>query len=297
MTGRFSKISAFSLFLLCIILHCSKTTTPPKDTTTDYRIISFAPSITEIIYALNLQTKLVGVTTFCNYPSDALNIEKIGGYIDPNYEKIISLHPNRVFLLKEHIPVQRFLDKYEIRYTLIDNESISGILNSISLLADNCGARERGDSLKLSIQNKLFNTQKVFNKKPSVLLCVGRNNQGSGEINKVYIAGPKTFYNELITLSGAVNAYTDSLLTYPQLSLEGIISLQPDIIIDCVMVSEKEITPEGIVNDWRLLKLIPAVKNGNVFALSGDHITIPGPRISIIFDDISRIVEQSKITE
>ncbi len=266
---------------------CQKNNKLYRTQTPGSRIVSFAPSITETIFALGLQQHLVGVTNFCSYPEEARKLPKVGGYVDPNYEQILLLKPDIAFLLKEHEKLIGFLEKYHVRTVTIDNHSIGSILNSFSLIAEECGIKDRGDSLKEVIVSVLKTGPGRLPRVPRVLFCVGRDKPGTGIIGKVFCAGPRSFYSELITAAGGENAVDDSGFIYPSFAGEGIITMEPDIVIDA-MASNKSLDPVEVCADWSVFSMLPAVKLGAVYALTGSHISIPGPRIVEIYRDLHR---------
>ncbi len=283
--GVFTAITV-SLFVLCK----SSTFTGDATAANRYsRIISFAPSITETLFALGLGENVVGVTRYCNYPPEVDKIPKLGGYLDPNYETILSLKPDLVLLLKEHIKVIDFLKHNNIHYEIIDNENVSAILNSFLQIGKLCLRQRRADSLVA-----LFNAEKrapltINEKRPRILFCIGRDNTGSGKIVQLYAAGPKSFYSQLINYAGGENAFTDSLGTYPLITAEGIFRISPDIVIDLMApISHTDISI--VKKDWDCLNSVPAVKNGLVFCPDKDFMTIPGPRIRLILKEINTAV-------
>ncbi|MBN1759169.1 MAG: ABC transporter substrate-binding protein [Chitinispirillaceae bacterium] len=254
------------------------------------RIISFAPSITETIFALGAQEHLAGVTDFCFWPPEAKRLPKVGGYIDPNFEQIVRLKPDVAILLKEHGALIEFLTKHKVRIVRIDNENISGIFNSISLIGDACGVPDQADSLIKTMSKSLHGRAPYCSRKPRILFCVGRDKPGSGTIGSVFCAGPKSFYSELIDYAGGENAFTDTLFAYPSVAGEGIIHMAPDIIIDA-MASNKSMDSESVGGDWNELDMVPAVKIGAVYPLTGTYVSIPGPRITDICKDIRKCIE------
>lgn len=277
------------LISLFLIYSCSEVRDKTDTVKIPSRIISMAPSITETICALSLQDRLVGVSLFCKYPEEVSKLPVVGGYINPNYEQILKLKPDLVILLEGNVNVIEFLQKHRIGYLEIDNDNCSSILNSFIIIAEKCGERARGDSLAEEIRNKLYNVPQKLNNKPKILICIGRNDVGHGKIGKVFVAGQKSFYDELINASGGTNACMNSKIAYPTMTVEGIVRLEPDIIIDCSS-SMGKVSEKSIVDDWASLDLIKAVKTGDVYNLSDDYITIPGPRIVLIVENISSIV-------
>lgn len=257
------------------------------------RIISFAPSITETIFAVGGERHLVGVTDFCLWPEQARDYPRVGGYINPNYEKVLSLKPDCVIMLTENSQMADFLKKHSIRTLSVYNEDIAGIIRSFSQIGAVCNRQEAGDSLANVISTALRRVQSDStgeSYRPSILLCAGRDKPGSGTIGKVFVAGPKTFYSELLVAAGGVNAITDSTFGYPSLSGEGIVRLAPDIIID-LMSSTSHADSQRVVADWNSLSMLPAVKQHAVYALTGDYVSIPGPRIIDIYNAIYSCID------
>jgi iron complex transport system substrate-binding protein len=278
----------FSLLLL-FCLSCNGGKSGHADASGHYsRIISFAPSITETLFALGLGSRVVGVTRFCNFPPEVKNIPKIGGYLDPNYEMILSLKPDLVLLLHEHSQLAQFLTKNNICFKRIENENLDEIMSSFTTIGELCGKEAAADNLIQEIRSEMsFDTAE--HDRPRMLVCIGRDNPGCGMVSKAFIAGPKTFYSDLIRSAGGINAYADSAFAYPEFTSEGIMRLNPDIIVD-FMSAIAGVDGETIKKDWGKLETVPAVKNGMVFCPGHDYLSIPGPRILLILRDLKTII-------
>ncbi len=279
--------AAVSLF----IPGCKKHDAALRDNVPRPRIVSFAPSITETVYALGAQEHLVGVTDFCSWPPEAKLLPRVGGYVDPNYEQIMRLKPDVALLLKEHGSLISFLKNHKVDIVTFDNRNIAAIFSTIAAIGETCGVPERADSLVGVISAELRKQPAglPLHKKPRILFCVGRDKPGSGTIGSVFCAGPGSFYSELIDFAGGENVFNDSLLVYPSVAAEGIIRLAPDIIIDA-MASNKSMDPQKVRDDWKVLEMVPAVERGSVYALTGSHVSIPGPRIGKICSDICNCI-------
>jgi iron complex transport system substrate-binding protein len=272
-----------------VFLSCSGPKEPDVKALQDYhRIISFAPSITETLFALGLGDRVIGVTRFCTYPQQVKKLPRIGGYLDPNYEMILSLKPDLVLLLKEHSALIEFLNRNRIRHQVIDNENVSAILRSFRTIGSLCGAQKQADSIVASIRSEMAGPAPT-QQRPKILVCIGRDNPGAGSISKIFVAGPISFYSQLVNDAGGENAYADSSFSYPSFSAEGIIRLAPDIIID-LMSSVAGVAQDKVRSDWQSLSMVPAVKNNLVFCPSDDYMTIPGPRIGLILRQIKMTV-------
>ncbi|MFQ3548579.1 MAG: helical backbone metal receptor [Armatimonadota bacterium] len=256
------------------------------------RIISMAPSITETLFALGLGDRVVGVTNYCKYPAEVKRIDKIGGYMDPNFEAIAGLKPDIVIVGKDAESSITQLQKLEIRILVIDYSSVDGILDSFVQIGNVCGAQEKANKLVQECKRKIEKIKQLTKDLPrkSVLICVGRN-IGSEKLSEVYASGKDTFYDELINYAGGVNAYTEGLIKTPVISAEGLVRINPEIIIDLAPdLEDLNLTKEDIIKEWSTLKDITAVKENRVYVLTGDYVTLPGPRFVKTLEDIARVI-------
>jgi cobalamin 5'-phosphate synthase/cobalamin synthase len=285
----FWRKTAFLTILLSIFSCGNKNDRVETVAKTYSRIISFAPSITETLFELSLGDKVVGVSNFCAYPPGVQKIMKVGGYTDPDYEAILRLKPDLVVLLQEHVRMFEFLKKNRIDFMLVDNQNLSSILESFRLIGKKCGKSGEADKLVKLILSEVVADGAGNSAPPKVFLCVDRENQGCGRIFQAYAAGEPTFYNDLMKMAGLSNAVVGLKIPYPQISMEGIIALQPDIIIDVAM-RPGNASLDRTIRDWQSLDMVPAVKNKMIFCLKGDYLTVPGPRIYMILADFKRIL-------
>jgi len=254
------------------------------------RIVSLAPSITETLFALGLGNRVVGVSTYCHYPPQAEKTEKIGSYPEANMERIVSLKPDVVLLLKEHEKQKIFLNRFGIHTMTIKANTCAEICSSFAIIGRLCNAQHAADSL-ISQFDSVVHKSMQKEPRPSILLCVGRDNPGSGNVTSVFAAGRFTFYNDLLEAAGARNAFPDSLPAYSRLSEEGILSLAPDIIID-VAPAMGNYSCSTLVADWKKVPRLSAAQKGNVHCLSSDYATIPGPRAILMVRDLRNIIDE-----
>jgi iron complex transport system substrate-binding protein len=197
--------------------------------------------------------------------------------------------------MKEQFTVIEFLTKNNIACCVIDNHNVVSILKSFTLLGNTFDRKREADSLVRQITTELADTTTSDHGKPRILLCIDRENKGSGTISKMYAAGGRTFYTELIAAAGGVNALSDTSIIYPQLSIEGAVRLQPDIVIDFSYPSQT-LSCERLISDWNSLTMLAAVRNKMVFCRAADYLTIPGPRLHFIVKDLKEIVATYKKT-
>ncbi|MFW6244806.1 MAG: helical backbone metal receptor, partial [Fibrobacterota bacterium] len=154
---RFSSFVVDTLFAACFLFLFSSCEKKPQviQDATPSKIVSFAPSITETLFALGLDQRVAGVTRFCSYPSAVSELPRVGGYTDPNYEALLRISPDLVIVLREHDKLIRFLDKHSIRHFTVSNESVEEIVESFRMIARVCDVEKRGDSLAGTVKRRL----------------------------------------------------------------------------------------------------------------------------------------------
>jgi iron complex transport system substrate-binding protein len=253
-----------------------------------HRIVSAAPSITEILFALGVGDQVVGDTTYCNYPEAAKTKPKIGGFTTPNIEAILSLKPDFVFMGKERPDVAQKLGQVRgISVVTVNQDSIDSIYQSIQLIADKIGIPEKGKALVQSIDKDVHQPPAGRGPKPKVLFIVGRT---PGTVTDLIAVGHGGFLSEVIGLAGGVNVVDDAAVQYPRISFEEVIHRDPDIIIDMghnEMVTEAQ--KRAIKQLWQKYPYLKAVRRDAVYPISADYFVTPGPRVGQAVRDLRRI--------
>lgn len=256
------------------------------------RIVSLSPSTTETLFELGMGDRVVGITRFCGYPPDVEGITKVGGYLDPNYEAIAALSPDIVFILPEQEKVKSFLDEMKINYVTVDNKEMGDIFETISVIGETCGARERGRELIGKLReglNDIEQRTKDLNS-PRVLICIGRT-AGEGRLTNVYVAGRDTYYHQLLEYAGAINACGESAIPFPMLSVEAILDLKPDIIVDLVYnMGGIEMDRNEFIKDWKTLISFGVIAGDNIHVIDEDYSVIPGPRFIKLLYQLAHII-------
>lgn len=237
------------------------------------RIVSLSPTNTEIIFALGAQDKLVGVTTRCDFPAEAQNIEKVGDFSGPNLEMIIKLKPDVVLAgssIQEDI-VQS-LEQLDIKVISTEAKSIEDIFKSIELVGEVTNQKKNADTVTAQMRSKLAEiASKVEAKNPvSVFFVVWKD--------PFKTAGKDTFIDEVITLAGGKNVAA-SVSGWADYSREELINKNPFAIISSQHSSSEVETAETLKND-ALFKDLEATEKQRIYIMSDDSIiTRGGPRI------------------
>lgn len=254
------------------------------------RLISMAPSITETLYALGLGGNVVGVTTFCQRPKEAVSKPKVGGYFDVNYEAALSLRPTLVVIHGGRGDQEERLKRLGVKTISVDHTSVSGIIGSIETIGGLCGVDENAKRLVDGLRQRMDKIRAKVSgaRRPRVLVAVGRN-IGSTSVAEAYIAGKKSYYDDLIALAGGVNAYEGLAVATPMVSAEGIISLKPDYVIELIPpLNGKAPDASTAEKDWAKLSAM-----GGGFAaraIIGAHTVIPGPDFAVLLEEMAKII-------
>ena len=253
------------------------------------RIVSLAPSVTETLFALGFGNRVVGVTTYCDYPAEAQRLPKIGDFTNPSLEAIVGQRPDFVIGVDEssHPVKAREMERLGIKVALISVTSLNDILNSIQSIARWLGNPEAGEKLAQKIARQIDAVKKRVAPAPrrATLLAVG--------IKPLVAVGGKNFINELITLAGGENIAGQAAQPWLNLPNEYVIAKAPRVIIEAGMGSERSESAKH----WADLKSIPAVKERRVYAYPSDKILRPGPRIGEGLEEIARLVHPECFAE
>jgi len=256
------------------------------------RIITLAPNITEIAFALGLDKEVVAVTKYCDYPEKACKLPHVGGFIDPNLEAIVALQPDLVILVASQRQTIAQLQQLNIPTLAVKNASLLDIRTSIADIASATHHQQQAEQLLAEIEQQIsIITQKVSGlHRPNVMISMGHSS-GSEQVKSVYIAGQHDFYNELIQLAGGKNSYQSKHLKVPSLSIEGIMQLNPDVIIDIFPeASDHNADIDQVKQQWQNLHHVNAIKNNRIHIIEENYATIPGPRIFRLLDTMAALI-------
>ena len=281
-------ITLLLLAALCLSLSCSvpkdNTTSSPSHSFTDeigrqitvksnpQRIISLAPSITEILFALQLADRVIGVTSYCDFPNEAKAKEKVGDTIKPNLERLIALKPDLILIstASQLEKITNQLDQLGIPVFVTNPKSVVGVLTSIRKIGELTGAEQQAEELVANMQNRLAAVaRQVTNQAaPRVLYVL--------QLSPLITAGKNTFINDLINQAGGHSISGEETADYPQFSRETALARAPEVIIIPESHGTELVNLEAVKQAFAPT---PAIKNNRLIRLNPDLIDRPGPRI------------------
>ncbi|NOY68571.1 MAG: cobalamin-binding protein [Deltaproteobacteria bacterium] len=248
------------------------------------RVVSLSPSMTEIIFDLGCENRLVGVTRFSNYPEKAKSVPRVGTYIYLDTERIVSLAPDLCIAIKDGNPkaVVDRLSGLGIPVYAVDPRDIKTVMQTVIETGILLGVEKRAQKLVRSMRERLSRISVRLPssvERPKVFLQIG--------ISPIVSAGKGTFVDELIRLAGGDNA-AGMFSGYPRFSVEDVLSLGPDIIIVSSMARDRSFVEA--IKKWRSWPGLPAAKSGRIFPADSDLLNRPTPRLVDGLEELAALI-------
>lgn len=258
------------------------------------RIISLSPAVTENLFIIGAGDRVVADTTYCKYPPKAVKLPKIGGYIDPDSEKVFAMNPDLIIAAcGTRNDILEHLRAIGLTVLTVDDTNLAGIDASLMLIGRmvGCTAAAKGvvarlDARRAAVQKRTAPLRAA--QRPGVLFLF--------TLDDLYTAGPGSYIDELIQLAGGRNIAAVTRLPWPQLSMETVVAANPQVIL--LLTGGMEGTKSPLTAARALATLrgkaawrdLTAVKTGRVVVLNDDEVTLPGPRLLNGLEAIARAV-------
>ncbi|WP_454061183.1 ABC transporter substrate-binding protein [Candidatus Nitrospira salsa] len=236
------------------------------------RIISLAPSITEILFAIGLDDEIVGVTEFCDYPERAKD-KTIVGYAQPNIELVVSLQPDLIVAPKSFMRADllKKLEQLKIPTFILEPHTVEEIMAHIKLLGRMVGRSDAANEQTTTLRKQIaeLSGQLKGRERPSLLYVLNSE--------PLITVGPGSFIHHLIELAGGRNVAEEAKTPYPRLTMEEVLRQNPDILL--FPVGQSEGISQAEQDRWKRWTTLMAVKEQKLFQVQSDLLNRPGPRI------------------
>lgn len=236
------------------------------------RVVALAPSVTEIVFALKQENRLVGATQFSDYPPEADRLPKVGSYIRLDLEKITALAPDLCIAVKDGNPVDVILrlDGMKIPVYAVDPRSLDTVMAAILAVGDLLNAPKAAADRVAGMRRRIGRIQALTAAadRPGVFFQIG--------VDPIVSAGTSTFIHELIVAAGGRNLAAGAT-PYPRFSREQVLALAPEILIITSMARGELF--QKVKREWMAWPELPAVQSGRVLILDSDVLDRPGPRM------------------
>lgn len=247
------------------------------------RIISLAPSVTEMLFALGLADRIVGVTTLCDYPPEATAKEKVGDVIAPSLERIVALAPDLV-IVSTATQLEMFakrLVEVGIPLYVVKANRLDDVLETLRHLGDLTGERERAEALVRSLQARIEQVveRTRHRPRPRVLLVIQRD--------PLIVAGRGAFLTDVVEKAGGHSITADAEREWTLYSIESVLARAPDVLI----LPSREGRSRRLADlHWPALASTPALRNKRIYAINTDLLMRPGPRLVEGLEELARML-------
>ncbi|MBI5197392.1 MAG: cobalamin-binding protein [Nitrospirae bacterium] len=280
--GSISGLVFFGILLAWIGGICWGGTTQGKGAP-PHRIVSLAPNLTEILFAVGLDREIVGVTQYCNFPEEARKKPRVGGVVNPGLESIVRLRPDAVFAVRGFNPPETLAGVRRLGIPVYEFQffELQDVFHAILKIGGITGHPSDARLVVSRMQSKLdaLSAAPVPARKPRVLYVISEQPSLS--------AGPGSFIHDVIQRAGGENVMGDALTSYPFFNLEEVVRRNPEVILFSSEIGEPR---EAFLARWGRWHQIAAVSSKRVYEVNSDLINRPGPRIVDGIETLSRIL-------
>jgi iron complex transport system substrate-binding protein len=248
------------------------------------RVVALAPSATEIVFAIDRQDRLVGVSRFSDTPEAARALPKVGSYVHLDLERIVALKPDLCLAIRDGNP-KAVVDRLEamgIPVYAVDPRDLASVMETVAAVGDLLNARETALRLVTDMRRRIDAVDRRVAKaahRPRVFLQIG--------MTPIVSAGASTFLHELITRAGGVNAAAGAT-AYPRFSQEQVIALAPEVLIITSM--NREGLFQKALTEWRRWPQMPAVANNRIHIVDSNCLDRPSPRLVEGLEQLARLI-------
>ncbi len=251
-----------------------------------HRIVSLAPNLTEIVYALGADSSLVGVTDYCDYPPQAARKPRMGGMINPNIEAVVAARPDLVLMSAEgnsRLDFEKLINLH-VPVFATNPRTIDGVFKSIGDIAGLTGTTARATVLLHDLRSRRDSIVGLYRNglHPRTLVVIS--------LAPLMVAGNGSFVDEMIADAGGINVGRTGTGSYPLLSREEILRARPDCII---LGSDIAIPVDQLLREYPEWKTLDAVKNGRVYSIDASIISRPGPRVIEGLEKLAELIHKS----
>jgi len=259
-----------------------------RTTTDPHRIISLVPATTEMLFAMGAGDRLAGVSNYDRFPPDVARLPRVGGLLDPNVERLLSLKPDLVIVYHTQTDLKQQLERAHIPIFSYAHRGLADITDTMRALGERIGAKTAADAAAARIEQQLaaIRARVAGRPRPKTLLVFGRD---QGTLRHIDASGGYGFLHDLLELAGGADALGDLHQQSVDMSTEMILTRGPEVILE--LHYGDSLKPELMEAErrvWNALGSVPAVKNNHVYLLVGDEFVVPGPRIVIAAERLAR---------
>jgi len=252
----------------------------PAAAPTPQRIVSLVPAVTEMLFAMGAGPRVVGVSSYDRFPPEVAGLPKVGGLLDPIVERVLALRPDLVVVYGTQTELQQQLTRAGIPTFVYTHRDLSDVGATLHAIGARVGAPDAAARVMTTMTRRLdaVRARVAGRRRPRTLLVIGRER---GSLRQLRASGGYGFLHDLLELAGAEDVWRDVPRESVEMSTEMALARAPEVIVE--LHYGRALTPEEIARErtvWQRLPALPAVRQGRIHLLVGDHFVVPGPRIA-----------------
>ncbi len=255
------------------------------------RIVSTSPGLTEILFALDLGPRIVGVSEYCRYPAAALTKPRIGTFLQPNLEAITATRPDLVLIIKNPVRLRQRLEALQLRVAEVDLETLPGILAAIDHIGQLTSRVAAAKALRTNLETRFAAVQQSVRQRRKVVFLVGRTPQ---RLEGMVAVGPGSYLHELMRAAGGDNIFADAPGMYPKVSVEQLLARDPDVLFEMGDAVHEGLDEgryrEDVLSVWAKLPWLRVVREKRVYPLNDSIYVVPGPRFAEAAERLAQLI-------
>jgi cobalamin transport system substrate-binding protein len=252
------------------------------------RIVSLVPAATEMLFAMGAGNRVAGVGTYDRFPPEVDRLPRVGGLVDPDVERILSLKPDLVIVYDTQTDLKRQLERARVPMYRYLHRDLADITATMRALGSRIGASAGAESAAAGVERQLTAVARAVagRPRPRTLLVFGRE---QGSLRHIEASGGYGFLHDALEIAGGANVLGDIPKQAVEASTELVLGRAPDAIVE--LHYGESLKREGLELEravWNTLASVPAVKSKRVYLLTGDEFVVPGPRIALAVEKLAR---------
>ena len=243
------------------------------------RVVSLIPAVTEMLFAMGAGSDVIGVSSFDRFPAEVASRQKVGGLLDPDTERILTLRPTLVVIYETQFELRDRLAALGIPTWPYRHGSLASIYDTIQGLGRALGRPAEADALMRRMQQQIADLKSALRQQPAVptLFVIGRDD---GALQHLVVAGGDAFLNEIVELAGGRNVFRDVGRPAVDASVEQVLARRPEAILELWVNRRLDAaTRQREIAVWNALSSVPAVRHHRIFEINDERLAIPGPRL------------------
>jgi cobalamin transport system substrate-binding protein len=258
--------------VLALVMTLTRGTTPK-------RIVSLIPAVTEMLFAIGAGPQIAAVSSFDTFPADVKKLPRVGALIDPDVEKILSLHPDLVVVFSTQTNLREQLARAKIPTYVYSHAGLSDVFTTMREIGARAGRERAADELARTVESRIdaLRTRVAAQPKPRTLIVFDREKLA---LRGIYASGGVGFIHDMVAAAGGDNVFSDVKQQAVQATAELILARRPDVILELRADPLDAAARAKEIGAWDTLSSLPAVRSSRVYLIADQRTVVPGPRVA-----------------